>query len=151
MVRVGFEVSRQMKILLAEDDSDDRDLFLEAISIVDPGVSVATVGDGEGLMTYLINAGRFPDCIFLDLNMPKKSGKECLAEIRKDHRTRNIPVVIYTTSLNARDVDETFQYGASCFIRKPNTFGELIQLLKRVFTASFPSSAVKQDFVLNAR
>ena len=139
-------------ILLAEDDPDDRDLFLEAIGLIDPTIEVATVENGERLMDYLKQSVQIPDCIFLDLNMPKKNGAECLKEIRENEVTQKIPVIIYTTSLSLKDIDETFRRGASCFIRKPASFKELMQLLERYLTSSFKNAnqhRMKGNFVLN--
>lgn len=146
-------MAKPIHILLVEDDADDRELFLEAISVVDPEIHVATVEDGENLMARLNQSEDFPDCIFLDLNMPKKNGKECLAEIKKNKKTQKIPVVIYTTSFNSKDIDETFDRGASCFIRKPNSFRELTRVLTKYITAAslHPNpDAVKRNFVLNS-
>jgi CheY-like chemotaxis protein len=147
-------MTRPNNILLAEDDADDRALFQEAIALVDPAIKVLTVDNGETLMKYLRESVVFPDCIFLDLNMPKKNGKECLAEIRQDQKTMSIPVIIYTTSVNARDIDDTFHKGASCFIRKPGTFSELKELLYNYITSRFSESdpqVMKHKFVLNLR
>lgn len=139
-------------IVLAEDDADDRELFLEAISLIDPDLKVATVENGEKLMHLLAGATEFPDCIFLDLNMPRKSGKDCLQEIRENQRTHDIPVIIYTTSQSIKDIDETFKNGASCFIRKPATFRELKELLGLYLRSAFKKSpCIKGDFVLNPR
>jgi|SRR5688500_6736010 len=144
---------RPTNILLAEDDADDRDLFLEAMSLVDPSIKVATVENGEKLMKHLQQSRDFPDCIFMDLNMPKKNGKECLNEIRANERTRKIPVVIYTTSLNTRDIDDTFNRGASNFMRKPGSFRELRELLYKYLISFQPANIqkVKNNFVLNSR
>jgi CheY-like chemotaxis protein len=144
---------RPTNILLAEDDVDDRDLFLEAIYLADPSIKVATVENGEKLMSHLQESTVSPDCIFLDLNMPKKSGKECLKEIRANEKTKKIPIVIYTTSLNTKDIDETFVRGASNFMRKPSTFSELRELLQRYITSFQTSNVqrVKNNFVLNSR
>lgn len=139
------------QILLAEDDADDRDLFVEAINLIDPSVLVATVHDGEQLMDHLKKSTHTPDCIFLDLNMPRKNGKECLIEIRKDERTKTIPVIVYTTSLNVRDIDETFNRGAFLFVRKPSSFVELKSLLSKCMTSGFDTPAKspqKANFVL---
>ena len=139
-------------ILLAEDDPDDRELFLEAVAIVDPGIYVATVDNGEKLIDHLKEDEQPPDCIFLDLNMPRRSGKECLKEIRKNKKTQRIPVIVYSTSMNARDVDDTFEFGASCFIRKPGTFRELTDVLKTHLTYLFLRSdhtTLKGNFVIN--
>ena len=146
-------MKKPTNILLAEDDADDRELFLEAMFLVDPKIRVATVENGEKLMTHLKESDIYPDCIFLDLNMPKKNGKECLVEIRTDEKTQKIPVVIYTTSFNRTDIDETFMRGATCFIRKPNSFKELTSLLaKYIASASVTPNSYKGkgNFLLNS-
>lgn len=145
---------KPVHILLAEDDADDRELFIEAFSIVDPAIKVATVENGEKLMDHLKKTENFPDCIFLDLNMPKKNGKECLLEIKKNERMQYIPIIIYTTSVNSKDIDETYDRGASCFMRKPNSFKELTRLLDTYISSAFspsPPRMIKRNFVLNAR
>jgi CheY-like chemotaxis protein len=149
-----FLKSKPLSILLAEDDADDRELFIEAFSIVDPTIQVATVDDGERLMEHLNESTTYPDCIFLDLNMPRKNGKECLQEIKGNKKIQDIPVVIYTTSVNSKDVDETFDRGASHFIRKPNSFKELTQLLEIYITSAIREShqqMLRGKFVLNSR
>lgn len=138
-------------ILLAEDDADDRELFVEALATVNPSAKVAVVEDGEQLIDHLRRTIEVPDCIFLDLNMPRKNGKECLIEIKGTERTENIPVIIYSTSLNTKDIDETFEGGASCFIRKPNSFKDLKGLLKKCMAPDPHSPLLKRrrgNFVL---
>ncbi|HEX8037666.1 MAG TPA: response regulator [Chryseosolibacter sp.] len=136
---------RHSHILLAEDDADDRDLFIEALAALDPLIRISTVEDGEELLDHLKQSQKIPDCIFLDLNMPKKNGKECLSEIKRDDRTRHIPVIIYTTSLNARDIDETFEKGALRFIRKPNSFKELTSVLNKCIRSGIPFPGQRTD------
>jgi CheY-like chemotaxis protein len=146
--------NKPVQVLLAEDDADDRELFIEAFSVVDAAIQVKTVDTGEKLIDHLNNTVSFPDWIFLDLNMPKKNGVECLQEIKDNEKIRRIPVIIYTTSVNAKDVDATYEGGASCFIRKPNSFTELTHLLKKLITSSSlnPSlPVIKGNFVLNSR
>lgn len=121
---------QEKTIVLADDDSDDRDLFREAMGLVSDSVQLAMVKDGEELMELLTNCPRDPDMIFLDLNMPRKNGKECLQAISNNDKWRGIPVVIYTTSINPRDVEECRKKGARNFIRKPNSFEELKTLLR---------------------
>jgi CheY-like chemotaxis protein len=121
-----------LKILLADDDVDDRDLFKEAVSMINPEINVTAVEDGEQLMDELLQQKTLPDVIFLDLNMPRKNGKECLQEIKQHHHLQHVPVLIYTTSVNKKDVDETYAFGAKYFIRKPNSFGELKSILHNV-------------------
>jgi CheY-like chemotaxis protein len=140
------------RIILAEDDADDRQLFLEALFEVQPTITVATVENGEKLMTHLHENDLPPDCIFLDLNMPRKNGKECLLEIRKNPKTERIPVIIYSTSLNSRDVDETYRFGATCFVRKPYSFGELKDILTDNLTLMLvrpDHPRVRGNFVIN--
>ena len=139
------------KIVLADDDSDDRELFLEAANFVDPDITITMAKDGEELMDCLLIKKQRPDLIFLDLNMPRKNGKECLIEIRKDKIFKTIPIIIYTTSLNPQDVEETFNHGAEFFLRKPNTFEELKEMLNMVLTTAMGNAnlRIREKFVLN--
>ena len=147
-------MSKFYHILLAEDDADDRELFKEALHLVEPSIRLAMVDNGERLMSHLNRTAVIPDFIFLDLNMPRKNGKECLAEIRKNDLTRMIPIIVYTTSARLSDIDETFQAGASCFVRKPNTFNELTTLLNKLITLSphifSTQNKERSSFVFNA-
>lgn len=105
-------------------------------------------------MSHLKTTAVIPDFIFLDLNMPRKNGKECLTEIRQNDQTQKIPVVIYTTSARPSDIEETFQAGASCFLRKPNSFNELTTLLTKLITSPADlftrTDQKRSSFVLNA-
>ena len=150
----GNVKNKPIQVLLAEDDADDRELFVEAFSVVDASIQVKTVETGEKLIDHLNDSVSFPDWIFLDLNMPKKNGVECLQEIKENEKIRLIPVIIYTTSVNAKDVDATYEGGASCFIRKPNSFRELTQLLEKLITSPHLNTSLpvlKGNFVLNSR
>ena len=138
-----------LNLVLADDDSDDRDLFEEAANFVEPGIKIITTRDGEELMDHLIKASTKPDIIFLDLNMPRKNGKECLVEIQKDQSLKNIPVIIYSTSLNQLEVQETFAIGARHFLRKPNSFEELKEILQRLLKSNLSQAGSKETFVLN--
>ena len=140
------------KILLADDDPDDRDLFEEAASSVAPDIKITVAQDGVELMDYLRNQKYRPDLIFLDLNMPRKNGKECLIEISNDKDLKSIPVIIFSTSLNPLDIDDTFNQGAFHFFRKPNSFEELKNILHNALHASIENatSRMKEKFVLNS-
>jgi CheY-like chemotaxis protein len=138
-----------LNIVLADDDSDDRDLFQEAATFVEPSIKIIMTRDGEELMDVLTKGNTKPDLIFLDLNMPKKNGKECLIEIQEDISLNNIPVIIYTTSLNQLDIQETFEIGAKYFLRKPNSFEELKEILRRTLKIKFSEPRTKDAFVLN--
>jgi CheY-like chemotaxis protein len=130
--------SEQRKhIVLADDDSDDRELFIEAISEIDPDSVVTTVDDGDKLMLELKTIKAIPDLIFLDVNMPRKSGKECVAEIKRDPRLKQVPIVIYSTTLNKKDIDDAWNSGALCFMRKPDSYTKLKSILGEIVTADF--------------
>ena len=142
---------RSFSIIVADDDSDDRELFEEAATFADPGISITLAHDGEELMDQLLNRSLLPDMIFLDLNMPRKNGKECLTEIRAIDRLHGIPVIIYSTSLNPSDIEETFNQGARHFFRKPNSFEELKQILFKLLGKYRPVAEMQkwENFMLN--
>ena len=119
-----------LKIMLADDDEDDRDLFMEAVE--SPETSVSIVPNGRHLMQALNATGELPHCIFLDLNMPEKGGKECLREIRNNERLKDLPIIIYSTSSNRKDIDDTFEMGANLYVCKPNSFADLTKTLKSI-------------------
>ncbi|MEP7171012.1 MAG: response regulator [Bacteroidota bacterium] len=96
---------KKISILLADDDADDRDLFKEAIEETKLNVNLDFAEDGKCLIDLLCNEKRLPDLIFLDLNMPYKTGMECLAEIRNNSTFKDIPVVIYSTSSSIKDLE----------------------------------------------
>jgi len=116
-------------ILLVDDDIDDREIFKEAMERVAPSVQCFSAVDGEDAMLILDSAIFTPDLIFLDLNMPRLNGIQCLIEIKKNQKIKDIPVIIYSTSTLAKDVDETKELGASQYIVKPYGFPELCQSL----------------------
>ena len=116
-------VQKNYRILLADDDPDDRELFAEAVQ--ECGSTIECVPNGAKLMKKLRADAEMPDCIFLDLNMPEKGGKECLSEIRRDEKLRNLPVLIYSTSSSKRDIDETYELGANRYVTKPISYSHL--------------------------
>jgi len=122
-----------LHIMLADDDEDDRLFFKEAFEEVKIGYEISTFNDGEQLMHYLNTPGNpLPDIIFLDLNMPRKSGMECLKEIRREDRLKRISVAIYSTSSSEQDIEDTFVAGANVYIKKPNDFNMLKKVLSDV-------------------
>ena len=122
-----------LHIMLADDDEDDRLFFKEAFEEVKIKYDISTFNDGEQLMQYLNQHGNpLPDIIFLDLNMPRKSGMECLREIRQDDRLKRISVAIYSTSSSEQDIEDTFVAGANVYIKKPNDFNMLKKVLSDV-------------------
>lgn len=114
-----------MTILYADDDKDDRELLSEALGKIDPSISCITAHDGREALSILENKETLPDYIFLDVNMPVMDGKRCLAELKKDVALRNIPVVICSTTSNAREIVDLYKMGACDFLSKANSFSEL--------------------------
>ena len=128
----------EIVILYAEDDPEDRMLVEDAMEESRLVNEMHFVEDGEELMDYLYRRGKFanmsnaplPGLILLDLNMPKKDGREALKEIKADSHLRQIPVVILTTSRAEEDICLTYDLGANSFISKPATFEALVQIMK---------------------
>lgn len=125
-------------IILADDDEDDRLFFEEAFEELKINTKVKTFNDGVQLMNYLNEAANFlPNILFLDLNMPKKSGMECLSEIKKDNRFKDLAIAIYSTSASEEDIENTFVMGANVYIKKPNDFKQLKKVLSNVVTINW--------------
>ncbi len=129
--------SQPINILLADDDENDRMLFKEAFEELKIKTIVFTVNNGTQLMDYLKAKNTIlPDILFLDLNMPRKNGLECLKEIRANKKLKNISIAIYSTSASENDIVETFCLGANVYINKPSDFASLKEVLsKTVITA----------------
>lgn len=118
------------KILVVDDDMDDVQLFGEVIANIEPSIQLQHAEDGRDALEKLAETtNHLPDLIFLDLNMPRMDGKECLKKIKKDDQLNHIPVIIYTTSSQINDIEETMETGAVCFITKPNNLKELERIL----------------------
>lgn len=126
-----------LRILLADDDEADRLLFKEALEELEINPVVHTVNNGIELMAHLAKQDvQLPHLIFLDLNMPRKNGLECLKEIRSKKNLKDISIAIYSTSDNEKDIEETFLNGANVYITKPNNFNLLKQLLFKAVAAT---------------
>jgi CheY-like chemotaxis protein len=119
------------QILVAEDNEDDYLLARDAIREARLPVDLAWVKDGEELMIYL--GRQFPELILLDLNMPKKSGKEALREIKASLLLRRIPVVALTTSGSEEDIEATFDLGINSYIQKPVGFERFVSTMKALY------------------
>lgn len=115
-----------MNILIVDDDEDDRDLFCDAVHVVDPAINCIIARNGEEALNGLrSNHLPLPDLIFPDLNMPRVNGVQCLREIKKHNALHAIPVVIYSTSKLKEDKETTKNLGAIYFITKPSSLREL--------------------------
>ncbi len=125
-------------IILADDDQDDRMLFTDAFDELKISTKVQTFCDGAELMTYLNSENAIlPEILFLDLNMPKKNGIECLKEIKANEKLDKIAVAIYSTSSSEEHIEETFVIGANIYIKKPNDFNALKKVLQDVVTMNW--------------
>ncbi|HVF61936.1 MAG TPA: response regulator [Thermoanaerobaculia bacterium] len=127
---------KAIRILLAEDDPDDRLLLQEALQEGRLANELICVEDGEELLDYLHQRGKWaggaprPGLILLDLNMPKLDGREALRAIKADPSLRQIPVVVLTTSKAEEDVLRSYDLGANSFITKPVTFQSMVDLMR---------------------
>lgn len=126
--------STKRYIYLADDDSDDRDFFADAVLEVDPGIIVKQFPDGMYLMENLLSLdpSDFPQFIFLDLNMPRKSGFECLEEIRRHANLKHLIVIVHSTSNHPDNVRSAMELGASLYAVKPSSFEKLKLLLQEI-------------------
>lgn len=137
-----------MHIILADDDEDDRLLFTEAFEEIRITTKVQTFNDGAELMDYLNDEKAIlPEILFLDLNMPKKNGIECLHEIKANRRFSEIAIAIYSTSSSEEHIEETFVSGANIYIKKPNDFNALKKILSDVVTINwqYQTSGLNRD------
>ncbi len=118
-------------IYLIDDDMDDVELFRDALEEVDPSVALQYANDGhEAVRNLTERKGALPDLVFLDISMPVFSGLQCLASFKKDEQLRNLPVIMYSTSSQEREIHLARELGAVAFVTKPNDF----RLLKRILT-----------------
>ncbi len=132
------EANKSIIILMAEDDPDDRLLASEALRESKVANELHFVEDGEELMDYLHRHGKYtglskqplPGLLLLDLNMPRKDGREALKEIKSDPLLRRLPVIVLTTSQAEEDVLRSYDLGVNSFIRKPVTFDRLVEVVK---------------------
>jgi CheY-like chemotaxis protein len=134
-----MQAGRPTVILMADDDADDRLLAKDALAESKIPSELHFVENGEELMDYLHRRGRYsaagaprPGLILLDLNMPKKDGREALREIKANRDLRRIPVVILTTSQADTDVAQLYDMGANSFITKPVSFDALVNVMRAV-------------------
>lgn len=125
-------------VLLADDDADDRLLVRDALLESDVNNSLACVEDGEDLLDYLYQRGKYsppalaprPGLILLDLNMPRMDGREALRVIKSDPALRQIPVIVFTTSKAEEDIRCTYDLGVNSFVAKPGSFAALVEIMR---------------------
>lgn len=141
-----------LHIVLADDDTDDCLFFKEALEDLYDSVTLSTINNGAELMHWLSKQSHdLPDILFLDLNMPRKTGLECLSEIKQNPHLNKLPVIIYSTSLNQAVVESLYEKGADHYIRKPAEFSQLKKVISKALTIASEkniSKRVKEEFII---
>jgi len=132
-----FIMSQSKVILIIDDDPDDVAFFCEAITEVDRSIKCLSASGGEEALQLLEGKNVIPAYIFLDLNMPNMSGKQCLQQLKSDINLTSIPVVIYTTSTSQDEMDDLKSLGPVYFLTKPHDFSELKTAIKIIFSQGY--------------
>ncbi len=136
---------RELNVLHADDDNDDREFFKEALDSMNPPTHHMAVNDGEQLMQYLENEkNELPDILFLDLNMPRKNGFECLKAIKVNERLKKMPIIIFSTAFEQEMVSRLYDDGAQYYIQKPSDFDKLKQVIAQTFTTLLDQGNIMQ-------
>src|SRR5687767_2811945 len=141
---------KNIHILFSDDDPDDALLFTRAVDILDRPVLLSFAEDGRQLLKFL-DKQTLPDLVFLDLNMPFKSGLECLKEIRESRKFDKLPIVVYTTSKSPEDINNCYKLGANLYVVKPFAFEDIIKSVKKILALNLPEQPAipdRNDFVL---
>jgi CheY-like chemotaxis protein len=145
--------TQNYNLLLADDDEDDCAFFKEALDELLLPVSLVTVNDGVQLMEALTNSlsSNLPDILFLDLNMPRKNGYECLTEIKETEELKDLPIIIFSTSLDMEIVDLMYEKGATFYIRKPGDFSKLKKVIGSALSTASENNfkqPIREQFIL---
>lgn len=125
-----------MIVLNVDDDPEDRDFFCEAIREIDPAITCLLAESGIKALSVLQNRLILPDYIFLDINMPLMNGKECLRRLKSIPELQQIPVIMYSTSTDTKEIRECYSLGAEDFLIKPNNYEKLVNDLQSIFAFS---------------
>jgi len=143
---------KSLQILLVDDDENDRQLLREAIESDRVDHTMHAIADGEQLMNYLsLSNVNTPDLIFLDLNMPRKNGMECLVEMRADEKFNNTIIAVYSTSSSKKEINSVLHAGTNIYITKPNNYLALKKIVSEVLLINWQyhtSSLSKKQFVM---
>ena len=121
-----------MLIFYADDDDDDRELFADALGEVDPGIKLVLARNGTEIIDLLENQTETPDYIFLDINMPIMSGKECLKRLKRVDRLKSVPIIMYTTTSNKEEFKNLVLLGAADCVIKGISFQDIKNSIRNV-------------------
>lgn len=136
----------EISLLLADDDPDDCLFFEEALDELPFSVKLTCVNNGEELMLFLAQENQvLPTILFLDLNMPRKNGLECLIEIKRNDKLKALPIIIYSTSLDTKTAEIMYDLGAHHYIRKPSEFSKLKDVIGTAIQLTVQSSCTQPD------
>jgi PleD family two-component response regulator len=134
-------------IMLADDDIDDVEVFRNAI---DKKVKLEVVSDGKELMSLLNHIS--PDLLFLDLEMPRKNGLQCLVEIRKDDRLKDIPVVVFSSTTRPVNIQTAYDMGGHLYLIKSHSYNELVMAIKAIIALDWSDpNKIKEQYCINNR
>ena len=144
---------QKYSLLLADDDEDDCAFFKEALDELLLPTELVTVNDGVELMDLLAEnlSENLPDILFLDLNMPRKNGYECLTEIKESNELKDLPIIIFSTSLDNSLIDILYDKGATYYIRKPGDFSKLKKVIGNALSISSENNfkqPIREKFIL---
>lgn len=137
-------------VLIAEDDDDDFLIFSLAIAEIEIAVAITRAKDGEKLLQVL--SDNIPDILFLDIQMPCKGGRECLREIRANHRYDDLPIIIYSSFTDLNTIEYCFREGSNLYTIKPSSIGELTGILRSILMVDWKKAMYyprKSEFVIN--
>jgi len=132
-------------IFLADDDADDREFFEYACDEIDAQIELLLFENGQLLCDYFKGKKRLPAIVFLDINMPKMDGFQCLEKIRSSPAYENLCVIMYSTSSNIVDIQKSYRLGANGFVQKPYSFEALKSILNKIFVTDWKDPCNKLD------
>ncbi|MEP2689658.1 MULTISPECIES: response regulator [Maribacter] len=141
-----------LNVFLADDDSDDRTFFSDALREIPIQTKISEFNNGVDLMAELLSeTAAQPDVIFLDLKMPMMDGFECLADIRDLDKYLNTPVIIYSTSYHPKEIDRLKEMGASLYLQKPSSYNQLKTLLHKClrYVNNAEGDILDKEFVIS--
>lgn len=143
-----------MHVLFVDNDQDDKELFIEAFNAIDPSLKITTTNYAPDLFTKFEDLKYdLPDLIFLDMNMEQKHGLDCLDEIKTIDWLNDIPVIMYSTSVQPSQVQSTYEKGASMYVQKPSSFEEMKSTFSKILslpTEEYFPQANRENFLMLA-